>query len=44
MSVCNAFQVIVQPWKINAPVRTFFPFKALRFKEVQKNSMLDDGM
>jgi hypothetical protein len=38
MSVCNGLQVIVQPWKINVPVRSFFQINPARIKEVQKNS------
>jgi hypothetical protein len=44
MSVCYGLQVIVQPWKINEPVRPFFQFKPLRIKEVQKNFMGDDAL
>lgn len=42
MSVCNGLQVIVQPWKINQLVRTFFQFNALHIKEVQKIQTLDN--
>ncbi|MCI8212670.1 hypothetical protein AUC61_24360 [Pseudomonas sp. S25] len=41
MSVYNGLQVIVQPRKINAPVRSFFEIKPAQIKEVQKISPLD---
>jgi hypothetical protein len=44
MSVCYGLQVIVQPWKINEPVRPFFQFKPLCIKEVQKNFMGDEAL